>query len=76
MFLGIVRSSRQMEDHGVTTLELRELSKVPCVVLELVVRKGGTDNDVFSQSIALFVFDVGTVLWLQAIDELRHDVRC
>jgi hypothetical protein len=43
-----------MENHGVAALELREFPKDTCLVLELVVRKGGPDNDVFSQPIALF----------------------
>jgi hypothetical protein len=49
MLLGIVRPSGQMEDHRVAALELREFPKDPSLVLELVVGKGGSYNDVFSQ---------------------------
>jgi hypothetical protein len=54
MLLGIVRPSGEMDDHRVAVLELRESSKDPSLVLELVVRKGCPNNDVFSQPIALF----------------------
>ena len=43
-----------MEDHRVAALELREFSKDPCLVLELVVGKGSSNDDVFSQPIVLF----------------------
>ena len=54
MLLGVVGSSGQMEDHRVATLELREFPKDPSLVRELVVRKGGSNNDVFAQAITLF----------------------
>ena len=37
-----------MEDHRVAALEFRELPKNPRLVLELVIRKGSSETDVFS----------------------------
>ena len=54
MLFGVIRSSGQMEDHRVATLELREFLKRPSLVLELVVRKGGSDFDVFSHALPFF----------------------
>ena len=48
MLFRVIRPSGQMEDHRVATLELRQLSQRSSLVLELVVRKGGSDFDVFS----------------------------
>jgi hypothetical protein len=54
MLLGVVGPSGQMEDQGVPALELGESPEVPGLVLELVVRKASSDNDVFSQPIVSF----------------------
>lgn len=49
MFLRIVRSSGEMQDYRISALKLRKSPKNPSLVLELVIRKSGTNYDDFSQ---------------------------
>lgn len=51
MLLGVIPSSGQMEDHRVATLQLRESPKDATLVLELVIRKCGPNNDVFTHPV-------------------------
>ena len=66
MLLGVVRSSGQVEDHRVTTLELRESPEGPALVLELVVRKGGSNNDAFPQLLPLLSSNRSTIRIIDA----------